>query len=68
MEHYGALYGALWSTLWSTIEHCMEHYGAQVHLLIDMCSMGILFCICHTSYFGLYAKMKLKRTGSSWAF
>jgi len=31
----------------------MEHYGAQVHLLIDMCSMGILFCICHTSYFGL---------------
>jgi len=46
----------------------MEHYGAQVHLLIDMCSMGILFRIRRTSYFGLYAKMKLKRTGSGWAF
>jgi len=39
----------------------MEHCGAQVHLLIDMCSMGILFAIRHTSYFGLYAKMKLER-------
>jgi hypothetical protein len=46
----------------------MEHYGAQVHLLVDMCSMGILFRIRRTSYFGLYAKVKLKRTGSGWAF
>jgi len=36
----------------------MEHCGAQVHLLIDMCIMGILFRIRHTSYFGLFARMK----------
>jgi hypothetical protein len=41
----------------------MEHYGAQVHLLIDMCSMGILFRIRHASFFGLYAKIRGHTTG-----